>query len=334
MTLNVHHIPRKTGSNPPGLQAIYLFFADQVISSDPLELKPGALAYSLFTADLDASVEFSTTVTAAYEMEISLSYPGSNETLAFIRKHFVKRQFLLISEYLTGEIRMVGTKNFPLSCKVSGDNVYKVSFSGLVVDNPQILLGIPDSVPVEALARRTGPNPKGILNVNILFADEVISIPEPNENDVIDANPEVETSELLKYYTGDMDSSYDLDIELEDAGVIYSHKLAIKIPDIDSGLDQLMARFRNKQIILIIEDFFQEEYLIGSVKHPLEVSLKYDSGGDSGFRGYTLTFEGKTDEPPYKFEGALTPVAPPAPPVPIPAMIDFDPNDFSSEDFY
>lgn len=334
MAITTRNIDRLRGSNPPGLRMIYLIFADQVLSTDPLELKPGAVAFSLFTADLDASIQYNIK-DRAFDWEVEINYPGNNETLAFIRKHFVRRQFVVVTEDFSGRLKIVGSQRFPLNCRVSGELTYKLSLSGAAVDVSETILSIPETISIESLARRKGPSPSGIRHVGILFADQVISIPDPDENDVITADPEVfDTAELMQYYTGDLSTTYDLEIENEDSGIIYSHKLQIKIAGEDPALEELVSRFRERQVILIIEDFFLDDYIVGSVKHPLAVRIKYDSGGDSGFRGYTLSFEGKTATPAYKFEGELAGVEPPVPPAPAPLMIDFDPNDFSSEDFY
>lgn len=335
MPITLKNIERPYGSNPSGLRMIYLIYADQVLSTDPLEIAPGAVAYSLFLADLDASIQYSIK-DRAFDWEIEINFPGDNESLAWIRKHFVRRQFVVVTEDFFGRMRIIGRRSFPLNCKVSGEITYKLSFTGSAVDVSETILALPESIVVEPLVRKIGPNPSGVRHISILFADQVISIPDPDENDIITSNPEVfDTAELIQYYTGDLDTKYDLDIDNGDSGVLYEHKLSIQIAyQQDPALDKLISSFRERQIILIIEDFFLDDYIIGCKKYPLAVKIKYDSGGDSGFRGYTLSFEGKTYTPAYLFEGELAGVEPPAPPAPAPTMIDFDPNDFSSDDFY
>ena len=329
----VKNIDRWHGPNAPGLRRIFLIFADQVITADPLVLQPGTKWHELHLSDLDSSFGYDQKEVEPFAYDVSLSFPGNNEALAYIRNHFVGREFVLVAEDLYNELHIIGDERFPFTCRISGENSYNIRFSGKLPSAPTTLAELPEA-DIFPLARRFGPNPKGIRQVKILLADEVLYIPEPNEAGVITENPEVnEAGEVLAYYTGDLDTGYDLTIDQKEKGKILSHKLQLKMAT-GNLLVWIAEKFARRQLILIIEDLFGDAYIIGTLKNPLGVRVKCDSGGDAGFRGFTLTFEGETATPAYKFEGSLEPVPPPVPPPPAPTMMDFDPSDFDILDFY
>lgn len=317
------------GPNPPGLARIYVLFADQVTATEPLAIAEGATAYMLFSPDLDAKYDYSLKPAEAFDISLSIDYPGDSATLYFISKHYAKRQFILIAQLLSGEYMQLGTLDFPLNCKMSGTNTLRVEFSG---KQPQAPMAIdwPEGLAIEDQARKLGSNPKGIGYINILLADEVLSIPDPDEDGVISENLEVlDTTEVMQLYMADFDTQYDKTIEVDENGLVYEHKISVKVPHGYS-----IGWLRNRQVILIVQDLWTDQYIIGTMAMPMTVEVKYATGGNSGSRMHTLSFSGKTSHPAYKFTGPLSPVEPPPPPPPPPEMVDFDPNDFSNEDFY
>jgi hypothetical protein len=180
----------------------------------------------------------------------------------------------------------------------------------------------------------SGANPPGLVEVNIALADKVISIPDVNDNHEIISNLVLEEgASLYRFFTASLDASYDGVSKDSPDGEFFDHGVSFPYPQISPKIHKFLKKFdKTRELILIIKDLHLNSWLIGTKDFPIFRKVKESTGGDSGFNGYKLDFNGSTPDRALYFTGELI-VTNPSEDDSV-TMVEFDELDFSDIDFY
>lgn len=185
-----------------------------------------------------------------------------------------------------------------------------------------------------AVPKIAGPNPPGLVMALVIFADQLISMEEYLISGQLADNPVlVEGSDVYAFFTSELGASYSHQIEQGNSGELHKHTIGINYASPEELADPIFRRFRHREFVLLITNYFGRRYLVGTKEMPLKCQVSKSTGSDSGIYGYKLDFQGETYFPAPRFTGdfATGQVIIPEQPA---QMIDFSEFDFTNMDWY
>lgn len=189
-------------------------------------------------------------------------------------------------------------------------------------------------IQLKPVPRLHGPNPPGLALIIVLFADQIISMPEFFPDGQLSQDPVlIEGTEPLVFYVGDLEAEHEEDARRRPEGMQYEQQLEFMYAAPEAEGDATFRQFFNRDFVLICTNLRGQRKCIGTKEHPLQCRIQKSTGGQSGMYGYRISFAGTTLFPVPDFTGQLASGELPPPPAES-QMFDFSAADFSNTDFY
>lgn len=341
---------QSTGPQPPGLRSAYLIPISSIaqfpypalydLIDQPLQLKPNAIVYQVLSLADPATLRAERGLDGTgrvYDWRIQVNLPGNESDTELLATAFVRQPFVLITVDLTGMTMLHGTPGQPLRCQVlqssagaSGQRRIRMTFRGSG-NVPTFLYEA--SLPTHRGAGQThilnnviGSNAPGLREITLIPAHRVVSIPLPDDDNVLPSGPEVlEGTETITILTSHLDASYSQTITQDEVGVYYTQEVAVTLPtDHPRKLD--LYNFW----VVLATDMHGTQRLIGRPDEYLTGRLQQSNDSQRRLR---LRLRGNTTVVSHRLTSPPVSVPEPPPPPVVEPLQDFREDDFSREDF-
>ena len=351
MAFNPTFFDRPSGPHPPGIRSVWLIPVREIeafpypalydLLDEPLQLKANALVYQVLSLS-DAS-----TLRVDRQLEgigrqlgwnVQINLPGNEADNELLSAAFVREPFVIITQDLSGMTMLLGTPGQPLRSQVlqssageSGARRIRITLRGQG-ETPAFLYEAPPPA-AQVLNHIIGSNAPGLHQVTLIPAHRVVSIPLPDQDNVLPTGPDVlEGTESLTIPTMGLDASYTQSIQQDESGVYFGQQVNATVPDnlvSDTGMPATLKLYDH--FVLLSTDLHGVQRLIGRPDEYLTASLQQSNDSKVNL---SLRLQGETSQPSHRLLSPPVSVPEP-PPAPIEEPLqDFREADFTRTDFY